>query len=767
MTAAEAKLRHDELSKEIQAYNVAYYEEGKSIISDLEYDKLYKELVSLEDAFQDLRTPNSPTQQVGSASVIKFQPVHHLKAMMSLDNIFALEKKEQKARDIADFVNSVQKLLPGETLSWTVEPKIDGLAVNLRYEDGRLTVGATRGDGKTGDNITANIREISGVPKELHKLSSATPKTLEVRGEVFMPLSVFQALNSKLEAAGEEPFKNARNAAAGSLKQLDSKIVAERRLDILCYGVGLIDLPEEEKPKTQIALLEWLKSLGFKIPTNVQVHKTIDSLIDAINTLEKERDNFAYKIDGAVIKLNSINLRENVGFTAKAPRWAIAYKYAPEQKETTLKDITVQVGRTGVLTPVAELEPILLDGSTVSRATLHNEDEIARKDIRIGDTVLVEKRGDVIPGVAEVVKEKRPQNSVSFNFIEHIRHKCPVCGGEVSRDEGFVAWRCNNITCPAQTTRRLEFFASRRALDLEGLGEIVADKLILKGFVKEPLDVFELDIEKLAAMNLGTQEEPRLFGLKNATKLLAAIERSKTFPLSRWLYALAIPDVGETTAYQLASTHRSLDALAGSALLRDIRCLGELEGERRNISPKSRANPPKSPEEKKERELRNEELKTKILEIKGRIRETDSKSRMPEVGPVVAKSVLDFFSSNYGRSTLERLKSIGIHPKSEISEAEESKQDVGPLYGKTFVLTGSLSSMSRDDAQLKIRLLGGKTSNSVSTKTDFVVAGEEAGSKLHKAQELGVKILSEQEFQDLLEANPTQKREGQEELFKI
>jgi DNA ligase (NAD+) len=434
--------------------------------------------------------------------------------------------------------------------------------------------------------------------------------------------------------------------------------------------------------------------------------------------------------------VDALAQRERLGFTAKSPRWAIAYKYAAERVETKLLDIKVQVGRTGILTPVAVLEPVLVSGSKVSRATLHNEDEIKRKDIRIGDTVVIEKAGEVIPAVVEAVQSKRPRNAKTFDFFEHIHGKCPVCGGEVRRDPQFVAWRCENILCPAQTTRRVEFFGARGALDIESVGGIVADKLVERGLVHEPLDLFELNIEQLAKLNLGADEAPRVFGEKNASKAIQAIERAKTAPLSRWLYSLAIPEVGKTTATDLARFHETIDDVASSQLLRDV------VSYRQRKSDKSRDGGTK--------EIADRLIKSGFAE--------PSKSKMDkqrgivtQVGPVVAQSVLDFFASSAGKKILQRMKQLGIEPKNEKVSTKQMARL--PLAGKTFVLTGTLPSMTRDEASAKIEALGGHVSGSVSKKTDYVLAGGEAGSKLEKAKQLGVKIIGEKEFRTMLSSS--------------
>jgi DNA ligase (NAD+) len=749
MTQAEARKRHAQLVAEIRAYDHAYYVEAHPKVSDREYDALYHELLDLEKNFPDLVAPDSPSQRVSGEPLKEFRPVRHLLPMLSLDNTYSQD-------EVRDFVKRIQKILPDETLDWAVEPKVDGVAMSLRYESGRLAIGATRGDGTTGDDITANLKTIRSVPLNLRPAASSakskqkslfedgqgSPALLEVRGEAYLTKAGFKKLNAELAAAGEETFANARNTAAGSLKQLDPRLVAKRPLDVVVYGLGKVE--GGEHPQTHIEVLKWLKTLGFKTPEKIWHCHSLDELIAAINELDKIRHDFSYETDGAVIKLNNFVQRERAGFTSKAPRWAIAYKYAAEQAHTKLRDITIQVGRTGALTPVAELEPVFLAGSTISRATLHNEDEIKRKDIRIGDTVVIEKAGEVIPAVVSVVMSKRPRNAEPFDFAGHIHHKCPVCGSPISRDPKYVVWRCENLQCPAQATRRLEFFTMRGALDIESVGGIVADKLVERGLVKEPLDLFLLRVEQLATLNLGTDEAPRIFGEKNGTKAIHAIERAKTFPLSRWLFGLAIPDVGKTTARDLATFHETIEDVAHSPLLEDICDYHE------KTSQLSAA--------RKESPERHEKLKKEIAEIAARLIASNfaapSKSKaekesgiVTKVGPVVAQSVLGFFAGENGKRILRRMKEQGIHPVSEKISAK--KAGALPFAGKTFVLTGTLPKMTREEASAKIESLGGKVSGSVSGNMDFVLAGEEAGSKLDKAQKLGVKIIGEKEFLEM------------------
>ena len=716
MERKEAERKIAQLREEIRKHDRLYYEEAAPIISDHEYDRLYKELVDLETQFPDLLTPDSPTQRVGGKPLQVFEQVRHLIPMLSLDNTYS-------EAEVKNFYARMQRLLPDEKIPVVIEPKVDGVAVSLIYENGKLRQAATRGDGNVGDNITQNIRTIRSVPE---RLRDRAPKLLEVRGEVYMDRKGFEKLNDEREKEGLALFANPRNAAAGSLKQLDPSIVVKRPLGIVLYGIGAtegVDIDLHSK------ILPLLKKLGLPVTERWWVAQSVEEILDAIHELDAIRHKFAYQTDGAVMKVNSFSQRDRLGFTAKSPRWAIAYKYAAERVQTRLNDIVIQVGRTGILTPVAMLEPVFVSGSTVGRATLHNEDEIKRKDIRIGDTVVIEKAGEVIPAVVEVVKSKRPRDSKPFDFSKHIHGKCPVCGGPIRRDPEFVAWRCENLLCPAQTTRRVEFFAARGALDIESVGGIVADKLVERGLVKEPLDLFELKIEPVAKLNLGTEEAPRVFGEKNATKAINAIERARTLPLSRWLYALAIPDVGKTTATQLARFHNTIEDVAESQLLRDV-----LEYHHR-----------------REHKESAKEI-TKRLIKSGFGKPSKSKAGkdgiVTEVGPAVAQSVLDFFASVTGKKILRRMKELGIEPKSEKVSAK--KAAALPLTGKMFVLTGTLPSMTREEATEKIEAHGGHVTGSVSKKTDYVLAGTEPGSKFDKAKELGVKIIDEAEFRKIL-----------------
>jgi len=868
VTHAEAQKRHAQLAAEIRRHDHAYYVEGRQLITDREYDLLFKELQELEKLFPDLVTPESPTQRVGGAPSEKFARVKHLVPMLSLDKVEASDsptKEEEPDRDkrnrlqdentlaeLRAFDATIRKHLGRDKIQYIIEPKVDGVSISVHYRDGKLALGVTRGDGTEGDDITANLKTVRGIPLELNfdrrdaemqrkekgsdsaspRLGGEIPDLLEVRGEAYIAIKDFDALNAKFAAAGEKPFPNARNATAGTLKQLDPKLVAQRPIRAVFYALGAFSSGDASSPKgggdapvaknqtdffssgdeaspspslrrgvaatpfkTHSEMLEALAKFG--LPTQKlwwvcdgieEVLKVYRDKVVAHYDDEKDlRRQLPYEIDGIVLKVNTLADWPKIPGRSRAPGYAIVHKPVPwiTPAETVLKAITVQVGRTGVLTPVAELEPVFVQGSTVARATLHNEDEIRRKDIRIGDTVVIRKAGMVIPEIFEVVKTKRPPGAKEFDLFQHVGGKCPACGGPIakdkiktttgkmsrderegsegekdlvasnpsqpsrsSRDTGFdeeVAWRCQNIAgCPAQLTRRVEYFAARKALDLESLGGIVAEKLVERGLVKEPLDLFNLKLEVLGKLNLGTDDEPRTFGEKNATKVLDALQRAKTAPLSRWIHALAIADVGEATAKQLAATHESLEALADSEVLRDIRDLGAKESERAEISPRSRKNPPKDEQEIAEREVRNAELKAEIAAIEARLDAGGLKAKLVEVGPVAAASVLVFFAAAPGKKVLARIRELDIKPTSE--KAAIAATTKGIFAGKTFVLTGTLPTLTREEATAKIEALGGKVTGSVSKKTDFVLAGTDAGSKLTKAQELGVKILDEPEF---------------------
>jgi DNA ligase (NAD+) len=796
MTYAEAQHRHHELAEQIRRHDHAYYVLAQPAISDFEYDALFRELQDLEKQCPELVTTESPTQRVGGAPTEGFKRVKHLQPMLSLEKIDGAEQPDEKAEpdwfkrscrqdentleQLRAFDATIRKHLGRDRVEYVVEPKVDGVSLSVHYRDGKLALGVTRGDGQFGDDITANLRTVRAIPLELGGPGSTSaqirkakgtsaevgdevelvpPKLLEVRGEAYMRTDEFEKLNTEMERSGEKPFPNARNATAGALKQLDPKLVAQRPIRAVFYAVGACEGIEFEKHSD---MLEALKKSGLPTQPIWWVCGGIEEVIECyrhhvVCSYDERRDlrtRVPYEIDGIVIKVNSIADWDRIPSKTRAPGYAIVHKPIPwiEKAETVLKAITIQVGRTGVLTPVAELEPVFVQGSTIARATLHNEDEIRRKDIRIGDTVVIRKAGMVIPEVFEVVKSKRPHGAKEFDLFKHVGGRCPKCDGPIAKEKisnggaQEVAWRCQNVAgCPAQLMRRVEYFAARKALDIESLGGIVAEKLVERGLVKAPLDLFDLKLEQLATLNLGTDDEPRVFGEKNAAKVIEALERAKTLPLDRWVFALAIPDAGDATAHQLSQAHRTLEDLADSPALRDIRDQGELEAGRQLISPRSRKNPPKDEAERQRREARCIELDERLKQIEARLGASGAKTKMDEVGPVVAASVLNFFASAAGKEILKRLAQLGIHPRVVVTSSPSASKS-SPIAGKTFVLTGTLPTLSRDEATKLIREHGGDVSNSVSKNTDYVLAGAEAGSKLDKAQKLGVKILDATEF---------------------
>ncbi len=667
MNREQAQKRIDHLRREIERHNDLYYNQAQPEISDREYDALYQELEQRESQFPDLITPDSPTQRVGGRPLEAFESVRHAVPMMSLSNTYSKDA-------LRKYDTRIRKRVPDESFGYILEPKIDGVAVNLRYENGRLVLGATRGDGETGDDITANLKTVRSIPLKLKRRKNI-PNVLEVRGEVYMTKDGFARLNRQREEDGQTAFANPRNATAGSLKQLDPRIVAKRPLDALFYSVGELDGASFDTHKE---LLDSLKSFGLRSHDRIWLCKSIDEALDALDELENKRHDFPFEIDGGVIKVNERTLYDTLGFTAKSPRWAIAYKYEAEQGETTLRDITVQVGRTGVLTPVAELEPVKVAGSTISRATLHNEDEIRRKDIRIGDRVYVEKAGEVIPAVAGVNKKARTGKEKTFRMPE----KCPVCGEPATKREGEVALRCENLQCPAQIKQWLRHFASRGAMDIEGLGDALIEQLVDQELIESVADLYRLkkdDLLKLERM-----------GDKSAQNLLDGINESKKRDFWRVLFALGIRHVGARSAQTLEERFPDIDTLMKAS--------------------------------------------------------TEELDAIPDIGEVVARSIHEFFRNPRNRKVIEELKEAGITLKSKRQSAPASSA----LKGKTFVLTGTLERFTRDEASETIRALGGSVSSSVSGKTDFVVAGENPGSKLDKANELGVAVLDEKAFRKLI-----------------
>jgi DNA ligase (NAD+) len=783
VTLDAAQKKHATLAAEIRQHDQAYYVVGKADITDYEYDTLFKQLQDLEREFPQLITPESPSQRVGGAPAEGFARVRHLQPMLSLEKVEGAEqptKDEEPDRDkrnrlqdentlaaLESFNTTICKQLGRPHVDYMMEPKVDGVSISVHYRHGKLALGVTRGDGAVGDDITANLRTVRGIPLELNLKNP--PELLEVRGEAYMANKDFDALNAKLAAAGEKTLPNARNATAGTLKQLDPKTVAQRPVSAVFYAVGACEGIEFG---SHAEMLKALAEYGLPTQKKWWLCKDIAEVLrvyrkEIVADYDEERDlrkQLPYEIDGLVLKVNGFDDCAKIPSKTRAPGYAIVHKPIPwiTPAETILRDITIQVGRTGVLTPVAELEPVFVQGSTISRATLHNEDEIRRKDIRIGDTVVIRKAGMVIPEVLEVLKSKRPANAKGFDLFQFVGGKCPACGGSIAKEKvsagesEAVAWQCQNVAgCPAQLMRRVEYFAQRKALDIESLGGIVAEKLVERGLVKDPLDLFGLKLEPLGKLNLGTEEEPRTFGEKNATKIIEALQRAKTAPLHRWIHALAIADIGETTAKQLAATHETLEVLAESTVLRDVLDLGTKEAERTDISPRSRKNPPKDDAEKTAREKRDAELKAEIAEIEARLDAGGLKAKLPEVGPVAAASVLNYFASEAGKKVLARVRELGIKPENNLP-ATTATAAAGPFDGKTVVLTGTLPTLSREQATAMIEAAGGKTSSSVSKKTHFVLAGADAGSKLAKAQELGVVVLDEAAFTLMLAGKPLQ-----------
>ncbi len=656
----EPKQRIEELTKLLNDAGYRYYVLDDPTMPDFEYDRLLRELEDLEKANPELALPDSPTKRVGGQAVNTFGEVTHAVPLMSLQDVFSLE-------ELDDFLVRTKEAVPGAQFS--VEPKIDGLSVALEYVDGQFVRGATRGDGNVGEDVTENLRTIRSIPMALE----GAPARLIVRGEVFMPKKTFHALNEALEENGEKTFANPRNAAAGSLRQKDPKVTAKRKLDILVFNV---QLAEGKTFVSHVETLEYLKSLHFKV-IPYKLLSDVEKISKEVIRINEEREKLSCDIDGAVIKLDDLAARERLGNTAKFPRWAVAYKYPPEEKETLVEDIVIQVGRTGVLTPKAVVAPVRLAGTTVTNATLHNQDFISRLDIRIGDTVRIRKAGEIIPEILEVNLSKRPEGTQPY----FLPKKCPVCGAAVERDEDGAFLRCTGAECPAQLSRNIAHFVSRDAMDIEGLGSAIVDSLIEKGAIRSPADIYYLTMDELSGLWKS--------GTKAAQKLLDAIAASKSQDVSRLIFALGIRQVGAKTGKSLAAAFGSLDKLMEASL---------------------------------------EEL-----------------TQVPDIGEVTAESICEWFAQPQSRHMVRRLKEAGVN--------FESKRVVTDtrFAGKTIVLTGALSRFTREEATEKIELFGGKASGSVSKKTSFVVAGENAGSKERKARELGIPVLTEDEFLEMLQ----------------
>ncbi|MBX9743053.1 MAG: NAD-dependent DNA ligase LigA [Chthoniobacterales bacterium] len=660
--------RLKELRGEITHHDKLYYDKAAPEISDREYDQLYRELVDLEKKYPSLITPDSPTQRVRDKSPQGFQSATHLVPMQSLDNTYS-------EQEVLDFMKRLHKTLPEEKILLTMEPKVDGVALSVIYQEGRLVRAVTRGDGTKGDDVTRNVKTIKGIPERLY---GSFPALVELRGEIYLPKKVFAHLNEERDEEGLPAFANPRNAAAGSLKQHDPEIVKERHLSAIFYGHGTY---EGIFPKTQDDLIKQLEQWGVPTPPRFWIMETEGEVLSAIEELGRIRHDYVFETDGAVLKVNQFSQREQLGSTSKAPRWAIAFKYEPERAVTRLLDITVQVGRSGVLTPVAELEPVLVAGSTVARATLHNEEEIIRKELLIGDQVLVEKAGEVIPAVVAVLKEKRDGSEKKFIMPK----QCPACHGAVIKKEGEVALRCINNHCPAQLQRRLQYFASRQAMDIAGLGEAVVFQLLSEGLLKDVSDLYKLTEQQLLPLER--------MGKKSVQNLLKAIQESRTQPLWRLLVALGIPHVGVTAARILAERFHTMAHLKAASL---------------------------------------EELMA-----------------IEDVGETMATSIHDFLKQHEIVSLLEKLQQAGVNfgEKDPVVIASQ-----GPLQGTIWVLTGTLS-QPREEIAGQIRHAGGKVSSSISAKTTYLLAGEEAGSKLQRAKKLGVEVIDENRFRDLISSS--------------
>ncbi len=675
MIPAEAQSKIAEMRREVAHHDELYYREAQPEIADADYDKLKRALADLEADFPELASAESPTQQVGDDRSVGFETYQHRQPMQSLDNTYS-------EAELREFHARLGRLLEREELSYVVEPKIDGLAVSLTYERGELVRAVTRGNGIEGDDVTVNIRTITSLPTKLDA-STTIPDIIEIRGEVFMRLEEFARINQEREEAGEPLYANPRNLAAGTLKMLDRAEVASRQLDIVLYGLGYCE-PMEAVGETQSGFHALVQTWGLPTAEKLWSVQGIDAVWEAVQELDQMRDKFAYATDGAVIKLDSIKLQREAGSTSKAPRWAMAYKFETERAETLLKAITIQVGRTGVLTPVAELEPVQLAGTTVARATLHNRDEIARKDIRVGDSVYVEKAGEIIPIVVGVNQTKRTPECIRYEFPLN----CPECSTPVEQLAGEVALRCPNYECPVQVRRRLQHFASKACLDIEGLGIAMVDALVENGWVRSIADIYRLNREDL--LTLGKNVD------KSTDKLLAAIETSKTAELWRVIHGLGITHVGAAAAKDLAKHFQSLEGLAGATM---ASFLGE----------------------------------KKTTLING-------------IGETMARAIVGYFQKPEHAALVDELLGLGFDPV-----PPQKAAPVGTtLAGQTFVLTGTLPTMTRDEAKALIEQAGGKVTGSVSKKTSFVLAGEEAGSKLTKAVSLGVTVIDEPELQRML-----------------
>lgn len=659
----------EDLREQLRDHNYRYYVLDNPSVPDAEYDRLFRQLQQLEQEHPDLITHDSPTQRVGDRPLDAFSQVTHRIPMLSLDNVFNDQELVAFDRRVRD------RLKTEDEIEYVCEPKLDGLAVSVLYENGVLVQAATRGDGQTGEDITQNIRTIQSLPLKLHGVGY--PSTLEVRGEVFMPRAGFEEMNRRAAEKGEKIFANPRNAAAGSLRQLDARITAQRPLDMYCYGVGFV--AGGELAQTHFDNLQLLKTWGLRINAETKLAQGAAELQQYHDAMLAKRNQLAYEIDGIVYKVNSLTLQKELGFVSRAPRWATAHKFPAQEEMTELLGVDFQVGRTGALTPVARLAPVFVGGVTVSNATLHNMDEVARMDVRVGDTVIVHRAGDVIPKVVKVVLEKRPEHTQPI----HMPAQCPVCGSDIIKPEGEAVARCSGgLYCPAQVKEAIKHFASRKAMDVEGLGDKLVEQLVDQGLIAHVSDLYKLQVEPVAAMER--------MGQKSAQNLIDALETSKATTLPRFLFALGIRDVGEATALTLAQHFGTLENI-------------------RNAS-------------------------------------EDQLQEAPDVGPIVASRIVEFFGQPHNLEIIRALREAGVH----WTEQEPAAREAGALDGKTYVLTGTLTQLSRDEAKDYLQQLGAKVAGSVSKNTDVVVAGEKAGSKLKKAEELGIAIIDENAFIQLL-----------------
>lgn len=664
---SEPARRIDALRILLEDYNYQYYVLDNPTVTDAEYDRLMRELVELEKANPELLTSDSPSQKVGGAPLPEFKQVTHEVPMLSLDNAFSEDEMRAFEKRMLD------RLKRSITLTYCCEPKLDGLAVSLLYEDGKLVRGATRGDGAVGEDITQNVRTIKNIPTRLR--GEQYPQRVEVRGEVFMPLAGFEKLNQEQSSAGKKIFVNPRNAAAGSLRQLDSRMTAKRPLMFNAYSMGLVEGERQELADTHYARLQQLKDWGVPVSKEIRQATGVEECLDYYRELGNKRPELGYEIDGVVFKVNDLTIQEELGFVARAPRWAIAQKFPAQEEMTTLLDVDFQVGRTGAITPVARLEPVFVGGVTVSNATLHNQDEIERLGVKKGDTVIIRRAGDVIPQVVSVVLEKRPDDAQDIVFPEH----CPVCDSHIERTEDQAVARCTGgLFCKAQRKEAIKHFVSRKALDVDGLGDKLIEQFVDLGWIETPADLFKLDIAQVAALER--------MGEKSAANIDKALDAAKKTTLAKFIYSLGIREVGEATAANLANHFLTLEAL----LQADIAALQEVD----------------------------------------------------DVGEVVAQHVVHFFGEARNREVIQQLQDAGVH----WPQIEKKSQDEQPLIGKTFVITGTFSSMGRNDAKARLQELGAKVAGSVSANTDYLVAGEKAGSKLTKAQELGVEVMTEEQM---------------------